>query len=261
MITVIIKKNTEYIYSGVQYNELTANILNHHVSQGELLLDVEFKVSYHNERMSSAPGQTLSEVPRLPNMIYNGDPVEPALVEQAKLQTDQWKVEQRIEEIVVTVGGKNYSGSVKSQNEIMFAIQVLTNKSAGETLVRRAIDGSVNKLDLDNFKAIEGAISDKQEIFLAGSTVATRQLLIDELIGQSALTFITYTTTDRNGMTDFIANGTLYTLTGKYISMPHGRDLYNSVGETGSDILIAVMISKHINQGTFFDPIDNLFRS
>ncbi len=196
--------------------------------------------------------------------IGEGNTPEPAYT-QAELdayaiQANNSKIDARINNLTVTVGGKDYSGSPKIQGELAFAIQVLTDKTAGETLSRRAIDGSINELELDDFKALEVAISDKQEALLHGGSVESRQLLIDELIGQSTLAFVNFTTVDRNGMTEFIANGAVYTLTGNYLNMPHGRDLYNSVGETESNLPVAIMISQHINQGTYFDFVDNLFR-
>ncbi len=90
---------------------------------------------------------------------------------------------------------------------------------------------------------------------------ATRELLIDELVQQSALPFGDYEEVDRNGMSQFIDHGDKYTMTGTYGNMPGGREVYEVVGQ---DELASVnsgwVITQHMAQDTYFDTTENIFK-
>ncbi len=85
-----------------------------------------------------------------------------------------------------------------------------------------------------------------------------RQTLIDELVQQSTIPLFDYNQVDQDGMANFINTNTKYTLTGIYIDLPTGRNVYDCLGEAYNQDS-GVMITKHIYGNTYFDETSQTF--
>ncbi len=116
-----------------------------------------------------------------------------------------------------------------------------------------------------NFADVTGSvvITDPYEGFenvskTSSCTKVERQLLVDEILQQAVVEYSALTVGDQVVVDSFIESGLKADLTGTYIDVPTGRNIYD-VLELIYNQDLSIVMSAHINGGTIFDTDLNEF--